>query len=86
VRGKPARGELPAHRQAPVRYRFEFDEGGELTAARAWGPGADLLIEATGSDMYRCKTSGTVSFRETLRERCHEFQKAYPGMSFNCSR
>jgi hypothetical protein len=51
---------------APARYRFEFD-GGRLTAARAWGDGADLVFEADAADESGCITRSLASLTESLR-------------------
>lgn len=66
----PAGAPSPAAHPGPVRrYLYEF-AGGRLDAARAWGPGVDLIFEAEAVDGERCEFSATASFREARRAPC----------------
>ena len=54
--------------------------------AWVWGPAADLTIDATAWDEYRCEFEESVSFEESARELCETLAEDHPELALDCDR
>jgi hypothetical protein len=57
-------------READLRYRYEIDGDGALTAATAYGPSGDLKVRGTAEDSSGHTAESVVSLRETTAAYC----------------
>jgi hypothetical protein len=75
-------GPLPTSTGA-LRIRYEFT-GDVLTAARAEGREADLIVETTADDGEQCVYRTTASFLETRDDLCEQASGLLPHLALNC--
>jgi hypothetical protein len=69
---------------APLHYRYEFIDG-SLDAARAWGEGADVVVRALGTDLYRCEYQSETSVLGLLQAECEQAAAGDPRLAGRCA-
>jgi hypothetical protein len=82
---EPLAGSAVGRVVSPVLTRIEL-VAGLVAAARAWGPGTDLVFEAFPAASDRCLTPSTTSFAEALLEACLALAGEHPDLELDCAR